>query len=96
MVDLYRRHAIGPKADVWALGCLLYTMCTLGDAFPEGTTLQILNGKYEWNQPWEVSDFFREIVARCLQPVPDSRPDVADILSDFEAKFDLAREETRT
>jgi AP2-associated kinase len=72
MVDLYRGHAIGPKADIWALGCLLYKMCTLRDEFPEGTTSQILNGKYEWNQPWEVSDFFREIGARCLQPVPDN------------------------
>jgi hypothetical protein len=43
-----------------------------------------------------VLDFFREIVARCLQPVLDNRPNAADILRNFEAKFDLAREETRT
>jgi serine/threonine protein kinase len=90
MVSLYRGHEIGPKADVLALECPLYKMCTLRDAFPEGTTLQILNGKYEWNQPWEVSDFFREIVARCLQPAPDNRPSVADALREFEAKFNLA------
>ncbi|KAA6384562.1 MAG: putative serine threonine protein [Streblomastix strix] len=27
MINFYNMKRIGPKADIWALGCLLYTMC---------------------------------------------------------------------
>lgn len=44
------QHNLRPQSDVWALGCILYEMCTLRRAF-EGTNmcalvLKILNGKY--------------------------------------------------
>jgi AP2-associated kinase len=47
MCDLYRRLPIGTKADVWALGCVLFKLCTFQDAFSEGTNLQILNCSYQ-------------------------------------------------
>lgn len=90
MIDLYRGHKIGIKADIWALGCLLYKLCTLKDAFPEATNLQILNGKYNWNIcSWEVDERLKSIVDRCLRPNPDERPTARDLLREIESNFEL-------
>ena len=45
MVDLYRHEEVGPKADVWALGCVLYALCFHVHPFAEESSLQILNAK---------------------------------------------------
>ncbi|OHT01043.1 CAMK family protein kinase [Tritrichomonas foetus] len=87
MVDLFRGQKIDLKSDVWALGCLLYKICTFKDAFADGTNLQILNGKYSWNQAWEVDDYLKKCVDRCLQPNPDDRPTVSELEEDFRSHF---------
>jgi AP2-associated kinase len=73
MVDFYREHVIGPQSDIWALGCLLFKMCTLRDAFPDGK-LDTLNGQVRWSQPWPVDDFFKQPVDRCLRADHTARP----------------------
>ena len=51
MVDMYARHTIDTRSDIWALGCVLYQLCFGAMPFQEGAKLQILNGKY--NLPHE-------------------------------------------
>jgi serine/threonine protein kinase len=46
MIDLYQGKEIGTKADIWALGCVLYKLCFFADAFEE-SALAVLNGKYK-------------------------------------------------
>lgn len=89
MVDLYRGQTIDVKADIWSLGCLLYKICTLKDAFPEGKSLPILNGKYTWDQPWPVDEYFKNIVARCLNPNPEVRPTAAELDDQLRAHFKI-------
>lgn len=45
MVSLWTNFEVGLGADIWALGCILYTMCFTMHPFREAATLQILNGK---------------------------------------------------
>lgn len=89
MVDLYRGEIIDFKSDIWALGCLLFRICTLKDAFPDGKSLQILNGKFQWNQPWQVDEYFKNIVARCLNPNPKDRPTAAQLDDEIRTHFHL-------
>eukprot|EP00117_Sycon_ciliatum_P029385 scpid20330/ scgid23411/ Cyclin-G-associated kinase len=48
MLDLYTNMIIGPKADIWALGCLLYQLCFGSSPFEESGKLGSLNGKYRF------------------------------------------------
>lgn len=32
-LELFKNKPYGYKSDLWALGCVLYEMCNLGDAF---------------------------------------------------------------
>lgn len=90
MIDFYRGQVIGQKSDIWALGCLLFKMCTFKDAFPDAAKLQILNGKYDWKCcSWEVDDAFKELVAMCFRNDPTERPTAKDLLRELEARFKL-------
>ena len=74
-----------PKADVWALGCILYFLCTFKTAFKlEGIDFVghgITNENYEpipANLPY--SNELRMLVKMLLDNNPEKRPTVADIL----------------
>jgi cyclin G-associated kinase len=49
LCDLHSGLRVGPACDVWALGCLLYTLCFGTHPFAEATPVQILSGK--WSLP---------------------------------------------
>ena len=87
MVDLFRGDTIGPASDIWALGCVLYKICTFKDAFPDGSNLEILNAKYNWNQAWNVDDYLKETVARCLASNPLERPTASQLEESFKNHY---------
>jgi serine/threonine protein kinase len=51
MVDLYQRRRICEKADVWAMGCLMYKLVFFDDAFGEGGAMAILGGRFVTTPP---------------------------------------------
>ena len=87
MCDLFRRQPINTKADVWALGCILFKLCTFRDAFPEGSNLQILNVKYQWPQNKNVNQKFKDIVKYIFNTNPDARPSTRDVLAELYRQF---------
>jgi cyclin G-associated kinase len=46
MVDTWSNHAINVASDVWALGCIIYTLCYMKHPFEDSAKLRILNGNY--------------------------------------------------
>lgn len=60
MVDLYRRQPINEKVDVWALGCILFKMAYLVDAFDGG--LGIMNARYTFPEFRKTSATFEEFI----------------------------------
>nr|XP_049585431.1 serine/threonine-protein kinase Nek1 isoform X4 [Syngnathus scovelli] len=71
------------KSDIWALGCVLYEMCTLKHAFEAGNmknlVLKIIRGSYH---PVSVhySQELRTLLAQLFQHNPRERPSVGSIL----------------
>ena len=87
MCDLYRGQTIGTKADVWALGCILFKLCTFKDAFPEGSNLQILNMKYKWPNEKNVNEKFKDIVKFIFVSDPEKRPTAEQVLAELYRNF---------
>lgn len=50
MWDLYQRHLIDTKVDIWALGVLLFVLCYGRLPFTGDSKLQVINAKYEMPQ----------------------------------------------
>mmetsp|Transcript_15289 Transcript_15289/g.19583 ORF Transcript_15289/g.19583 Transcript_15289/m.19583 type:complete len:695 (+) Transcript_15289:110-2194(+) len=75
------------KSDVWAMGCILYEMCTLVHAFKAnnllGIVFKIVQGEYSPISD-EYSDGLKRHVDWLLAKEPEKRPTVKEILaSDF-------------
>jgi serine/threonine protein kinase len=68
----------GKKSDVWALGCILYELCSLRKAFDGGTggisgiIIKIMRGTYE-PVPAGYSDELKGLVGNLLQVKPKRR-----------------------
>ncbi|KAL8435156.1 hypothetical protein Efla_006377 [Eimeria flavescens] len=46
MVDLYLDLPVGPPADIWMLGCVLFVLCFYRHPFEEASALAISNGAF--------------------------------------------------
>ncbi|KAG8448094.1 hypothetical protein GDO86_015258 [Hymenochirus boettgeri] len=72
------------KSDIWALGCLLYEICTLKPAFNASNLLslffKIVKGQYQ-PIPECYSDDLHNLVKVILDKSPESRPSASCILN---------------
>jgi len=78
MVDLYMGKPITTKADIWALGCLLYKLCFFTLPFGE-STLAIQNGQYIIPEGHRYSKQLIALIRYMLEPDPDRRPDIYQV-----------------
>ena len=78
MVDLYRKHEVGPKADCWALGCILYALCFRAHPFAADSPLQILNGAYTIPPDSPYSESVHALVRSLLAADPTERPTASE------------------
>lgn len=71
------------KSDVWALGCILYEICSLKHPFNandlRGLFVKIMRGVFP-PIPFQYSSKLRNLVAKMLTVSPSKRPTIADIL----------------
>eukprot|EP00049_Salpingoeca_infusionum_P016764 m.347306 g.347306 ORF g.347306 m.347306 type:complete len:654 (+) comp16144_c0_seq30:238-2199(+) len=74
------------KSDVWALGCVLYELCTHRQAFKGSNLLAVVNKicncSYEPMSPQLFSKEIRQLVNSMLQPSPDLRPSTSELCLD--------------
>lgn len=82
MVDVYSGKLITTKADIWALGCLLYKLCYYNLPFGE-STLAIQNAQLTIPDSYadRYSQRLSSLIAYMLVPNPDDRPDIYQISS---------------
>ena len=80
MVDLYREQEVGPKVDVWALGCILFALAYGDHPFADESSLQILNARYTIPPTNAHPKRIAKLVQAVLTPDPTARPPVKDVL----------------
>lgn len=86
MVDLYSGKNITTKADIWALGCMLYKLCFFNLPFGE-STLAIQNGTFSIPDNSKYSKGMHQLIKFMLEPDADKRPNIWQVC---EVAFRLA------
>ncbi|XP_028132528.2 uncharacterized protein LOC114327995 [Diabrotica virgifera virgifera] len=80
MVDMYCGKLISTKADIWALGCLLYKICFFTLPFGE-STLAIQSGNFSIPDSSRYSKGLHQLIRYMLEPDPEQRPDIYQVSS---------------
>ncbi|KAL0277549.1 UNVERIFIED_CONTAM: hypothetical protein PYX00_004794 [Menopon gallinae] len=80
MIDTWNNHPIGPPCDIWALGCILYTLCFMSHPFSDSAKLKILNANFTIPSGDSKYSPFHDIIRGCLKVNPENRMTVSDIL----------------
>ncbi|XP_029019837.1 AP2-associated protein kinase 1-like isoform X5 [Betta splendens] len=89
MVNLYGGMVITTKADIWAMGCLLYKLCYFTLPFGE-SQVAICDGSFTIPDNSRYSQDMHCLIRYMLEPDPEMRPDIYQV-SYF--AFKLARRE---
>ncbi|NXI46363.1 AAK1 kinase, partial [Galbula dea] len=89
MVNLYSGKLITTKADIWALGCLLYKLCYFTLPFGE-SQVAICDGNFTIPDNSRHSQEMHCLIRYMLEPDPEKRPDIYQV-SYF--AFKLAKKE---
>ncbi|KAI3360760.1 hypothetical protein L3Q82_013004, partial [Scortum barcoo] len=83
--EVVKNEPYGEKADVWALGCILYQMATLQPPFYSSNMLslasKIVEAAYEPIEDRAFSERVTEMITWCLSPDADQRPDIVAVSS---------------
>lgn len=70
-------------SDIWAVGCIMYELCTKQPPFNAKTHIQLVqkirDGRYV-PLPDKYSQQLKDIIGSCLRVNPDHRPDTAKLL----------------
>ncbi|RZF41423.1 hypothetical protein LSTR_LSTR000137 [Laodelphax striatellus] len=78
MIDIYSGRPITTKADIWALGCLLYKLCFFSLPFGE-SSLAIQSGQFTIPDNSKYSKNMHCLIRYMLEPDPEKRPDIFQV-----------------
>ncbi|XP_044062804.1 serine/threonine-protein kinase Nek11 isoform X3 [Siniperca chuatsi] len=81
--EVLNHQGYDSKSDIWALGCLLYEMCSLTHAFQGPNFLSVVMKIVEGETPTlpaGYSQHLNSVMQRMLQKHPASRPSAAELL----------------
>ncbi|XP_020798929.1 uncharacterized protein LOC110176822 isoform X1 [Drosophila serrata] len=75
MIDLYAGKSITTKADIWALGCMLYKLCFFSLPFGE-STLAIQSGQFSIPDNSKYSKGMHQLIKYMLDTDMERRPNI--------------------
>uniref|UniRef100_A0A182PAF1 non-specific serine/threonine protein kinase n=1 Tax=Anopheles epiroticus TaxID=199890 RepID=A0A182PAF1_9DIPT len=78
MIDLFNGQDITVKADIWALGCLLYKVCFFTLPFGE-SALAIQSGQFSIPDGSKYSRSVHQLIRYMLEPDADRRPNIYQV-----------------
>uniref|UniRef100_A0A8C1U8M1 non-specific serine/threonine protein kinase n=1 Tax=Cyprinus carpio TaxID=7962 RepID=A0A8C1U8M1_CYPCA len=78
MINLYQGKAITTKADIWALGCLLYKLCFFTLPFGE-SQVAICDGTFAVPDGSKFSSKLHCLIRYMLEPDQEKRPDIYQV-----------------
>ncbi|XP_056092884.1 BMP-2-inducible protein kinase-like [Rhinichthys klamathensis goyatoka] len=78
MINLYQGKAITTKADIWALGCLLYKLCFFTLPFGE-SQVAICDGTFAVPDGSKFSSKLHCLIRYMLEPDQEERPDIYQV-----------------
>uniref|UniRef100_A0A3Q2EH33 non-specific serine/threonine protein kinase n=1 Tax=Cyprinodon variegatus TaxID=28743 RepID=A0A3Q2EH33_CYPVA len=78
MINLYAGKAITTKADIWALGCLLYKLCFFTLPFGE-SQVAICDGSFIVPDNSKFSTKLHCLIRYMLEPDQEKRPDIYQV-----------------
>ncbi|KAJ2081843.1 Ark- serine/threonine protein kinase [Coemansia sp. RSA 988] len=81
MIDLYLRRGITEKADIWALGVLLYKLCYFKTPFDNASPLAILNAEYSTPSTPAYSKQLLHIFQMTMREEPRERSNIYTLCS---------------
>jgi AP2-associated kinase len=82
MIDVWRRQPIDEKADIWALGVLLYKLCYYTTPFEEVGQMAILNASFKYPSYPQFSDKLKRFIGSMLQEDPRNRPNIYQVVKE--------------
>jgi serine/threonine protein kinase len=81
LADLYKKQLVNEKVDVWAAGCIMFTLMFFYHPFQFGGILQVCNGNYDIPETPTFSNYCLGIMKLMLTVNPAKRPETQDVLS---------------
>ncbi|TPP66322.1 Serine/threonine-protein kinase Nek10 [Fasciola gigantica] len=83
--EIVQNIPCGEGVDIWALGCILYQICTYNLPFQAECILTVASRIVKGNyvpvgdvSPGRYSELIDKVIAVCLTPDPTHRPDIVD------------------
>jgi cyclin G-associated kinase len=84
MLDLYSNEPIDVRADIWAMGCVLYLLCFNRHPFEDGAKLRIINGKYVIPAGDVEFKDFHDLIRCMLNTEASKRPEINEVIFHLE------------
>ncbi|XP_052096230.1 serine/threonine-protein kinase Nek10-like isoform X1 [Mytilus californianus] len=89
--EIVQNQPYGEKADVWALGCILYQMCMLKPPFYSDNMLslvtKICSASYDPIPSGTYTDRLINVAKTCICESPEKRPDIVEVASTMADKL---------
>ena len=86
ILDTYLHYPINTSMDMWALGCLIFTIKFGRHPFEDSAKLRIINCNYTIPSD-AANDTHCEIIKKCLQVDPNDRFKIDDVIKLLEDNF---------